>query len=332
MGKVAVVTGGSAGIGLATAEHLVKRGWDVAIIARDETRLAEAERLLTARGGGRVLSIGADVADAQAVDRAAERVERELGPIDAWVNNAMSTIIAPADRITPKEYERVTATTYLSQVYGTLAALRPMKTRNRGVIVQVSSTLAHRAAPLQSAYCAAKFAVTGFTDALRAELIEEKSAVELSVVYLPAVNTPQSNWSRTRTGRDQVLPDPLFDPRLCARAIVDAIQNPQRELYVGRTSVLSAVAQALVPALADRQAAGMKAAQLGKPMQDRDGNLFEPVPGPAAIDGDGRDRVTGLRMEFFSGRQRDALKAVATIGLVGAGLVLGRLTKSTRRR
>ncbi|WP_238296586.1 SDR family NAD(P)-dependent oxidoreductase, partial [Methylobacterium soli] len=167
MARVAVVTGGSAGIGLATAHLFAARGWSVAILARDPARLAAAEAALRAYGRP-VLAIAADVADAAAVDAAAARIEGELGPIRAWINNAMSTVVCPADAITPEEYRRVTETTYLSQVFGTLAALRHMKPRNRGAIVQVSSGLGIRAAPLQAPYCAAKFAVSGFTDALRA--------------------------------------------------------------------------------------------------------------------------------------------------------------------
>ena len=205
MARVAVVTGGSAGIGLATAHLFAARGWSAAILAREPARLAAAEAALGAYDRA-VLAIAADVSDAEAVDAAAERIERELGPIRARINNAMSTIVNPADRISPDEYRRVTETTYLSQVFGTLAALRHMKPRNRGAIVQVSSGLGIRAAPLQAPYCAAKFAVSGFTDALRAELIHDCVDVSLSVVYLPAVNTPQFNWARNRTGHAQQAP------------------------------------------------------------------------------------------------------------------------------
>jgi NAD(P)-dependent dehydrogenase (short-subunit alcohol dehydrogenase family) len=235
--RVAVVTGGSAGIGLATAQLFAQRGWSVAILARGAERLAEAEALL-AREGGRVLAIPADVADAAAVEAAADRIEQELGPIRAWINNAMTTIVSPADQVTPEEYRTVTGATYLGTVHGTLSALHRMKPRDRGVIVQVSSGLAIRAAPLQAPYCAAKFAISGFTDSLRAELIHENSKIALSVVYLPAVNTPQFGWTRTRTGHGQRAPDPVFDPRLCAEAIHHAAERPTREVWVGRTSVL----------------------------------------------------------------------------------------------
>ncbi len=322
MARVAVVTGGTAGIGLATAQRFAAKGWAVAVIARDEGRLRQAEELL-ARHGRPVLAISADVADAAAIDAAAARIEAELGPIRAWVNNAMSTVVSPADRISPAEYLRVTETTYLSQVYGTLAALRHMKPRNRGAIIQVSSGLGIRAAPLQAAYCGAKFAVSGFTDALRCELIHDRVDVTLSVIYLPAVNTPQFGWARTRTGRGQNAPDPVFDPRLCAEAILSAVESPQREVWVGRTSVMMAAAQALAPGLADRRAASMWDAQLEEAERpDRTGNLFEPAPGEAAIDGRFTSRTRSTRREYFTSRERDLLVAgvagIAVLGLAGA--------------
>jgi short-subunit dehydrogenase len=269
-----------------------------------------------------VLAIAADVADPQAVDDAAARVERELGPIRAWVNNAMSTVVSPADQITADEYRRVTETTYLSQVYGTLAALRHMKRRNRGAIVQVSSGLAIRAAPLQAPYCAAKFAVSGFTDALRCELLHDRVDVSLSVVYLPAVNTPQFNWARNRTGHRQYAPDPVFDPRLCAEAIVYAAEHPRREVWVGRSSMMMAAAQALAPALADRKAATMWSAQLSdERIPDMAGNLYEPVPGNVGVDGRFSGRTKASRGEFVTSRTRDlvvaGLAGMALIGLAG---------------
>lgn len=322
MAGTAVVTGGSAGIGLATAERLAKDGYDVAIIARDETRLEEA-RVLLAAHGGRVLAISADVADAAAIDAAADRIERELGSIDAWINNAMSTVVAPADRISADEYARVTATTYLSQVHGTLAALRHMKPRGRGAIIQVSSGLGIRAVPLQAAYCAAKFAVSGFTDSLRAELIADEVPVTLTVVYLPAVNTPQPGWARNHTGHAQVLPDPLFDPRLCAEAITSALRKPTREIWVGRSTLQMAIAQALAPGFADRQASSFRENQLGEPIGDKRGNLDEPGTGSACIDGDAIDRAISNRHEYFTSRQRDLLKLGIGGGIAGIGALAG---------
>jgi short-subunit dehydrogenase len=329
MARVAVVTGGSAGIGLATAEALARKGWLVAIVARDLDRLEEAAVLLR-RYGGKVLTISADVADAAAVDAAADQVEQAFGPITAWVNNAMSTVVAPADQITAAEYARVTATTYLSQVYGTLAALRHMKPRGHGAIIQVSSGLAIRAAPLQAAYCGAKFAVSGFTDALRSELIADRINVSLSVIYLPAVNTPQFGWSRNHTGHQHVAPDPIFDPRLCADAIIHAIEHSPREVWVGRSTLMMALGQAVAPSYADRKASQMRDVQLGEPIPERAGNLDEPAAGSAAIDGRSTARVSPTRTEFFTSSQRDAFLMAAAGGLVALSSLLPRLGRLRR--
>jgi short-subunit dehydrogenase len=329
MARVAVVTGGSAGIGLATAEALARKGWLVAIVARDLDRLEEAAVLLR-RYGGKVLTISADVADAAAVDAAADQVEQAFGPIAAWVNNAMSTVVAPADQITAAEYARVTATTYLSQVYGTLAALRHMKPRGHGAIIQVSSGLAIRAAPLQAAYCGAKFAVSGFTDALRSELIADRINVSLSVIYLPAVNTPQFGWSRNHTGHQHVAPDPIFDPRLCADAIIHAIEHSPREVWVGRSTLMMALGQAVAPSYADRKASQMRDVQLGEPIPERAGNLDEPAAGSAAIDGRSTARVSPTRTEFFTSSQRDAFLMAAAGGLVALSSLLPRLGRLRR--
>ncbi|OWK28315.1 SDR family oxidoreductase [Sphingomonas mucosissima] len=317
--KVAVVTGGSAGIGLATAEALGRAGWSVAIIARDPARLEEAAALVRA-SGARALAVPADVADAAAVDAAADLIERELGPIEAWVNNAMSTVIARADEVTAEEYARVTATTYLGQVHGTLAALRHMKPRGRGAIIQISSILGFRGVPMQAAYCAAKFAVSGFTDSLRAELIAEESKVTLTVIYLPAVNTPQFSWSRNRSGRKQLAPPPVYDPRVCAQAVLRAVESPTRELWVGLRTFGMGVGQAAAPGLADQMASGFEEDQMGEPVPDRLGNLFEPVPAPAQIDGPWQADVTSATGRIVTSRNRTALKI--TLGTAGGILAL----------
>lgn len=317
-----IVTGASAGIGLAVADRFAKSRWRVGIIAREAGRLEEARRLLSARGA-EVIAMSADVAEPKSVDAAADRAATELGGIDVWVNNAMSTVIAHAEAITPDEYQRVTATTYLSQVYGTLAALRHMRAAGRGTIVQISSGLAIRSAPLQAAYCGAKAAVTGFTDSLRAELIVEGSPIALSVVYLPGVNTPQAGWSRNRTGREQIIPDPLFDPRLCAEAVWATVENPQREVWVGRTTAMMALGQRIAPAYSDRKAAKMVSAQLGAAMEPRAGNLNEPVGGSADIDGPSKRRVIDTRSEFLTSRHSSLLRMAAGGGLLGLGALAG---------
>ena len=306
-GKVVAITGGTQGIGRATAQAFARDGWSVAVLGRSGARL-ESTRSELAAMGAPVLAIEADVADAEALNRAAERIERELGPIAVWINNAMSTVIGPVDQISVADFRRVTDVTYHGQVFGTLAALRVMRPRRRGQIIQISSGLALRSAPLQAAYCGAKHAVTGFTDSLRAELIHDKVSIDLTVVYLPAVNTPQFDRSRNRTGQAQTPPDPVFDPRLCANAILAAAYAPTREVWVGRSTMLMAVMQAAAPAFADRQAARMYDAQLAAaPPPMPEGSLFEADDDDPGIDGSHGDRVKPARQEFVTSRTQSAL-------------------------
>ncbi|EFH13396.1 SDR family oxidoreductase, partial [Teichococcus cervicalis] len=199
-GSVVVVTGASAGVGRATALRLAREGWRVGLIARDQAALQALAAEIRA-AGGIALPLPCDVAEASSVFAAAERAERELGPVEAWVNNAMVTIFAPVAELTPEEFRRVTEVTYLGTVHGSMAALRLMRPRGRGVLLQVGSALAYRGIPLQSAYCGAKHAIVGFTDSLRAELRHEGSGIAVTEVHLPAVNTPQFGWARTRLAR-----------------------------------------------------------------------------------------------------------------------------------
>ena len=307
--RVAVVTGGTQGIGRATAQTFARAGWAVAVLGRGEARLRSTEAELTSLGA-RALALKADVADAAAVEAATTRIESELGPIAVWVNNAMASIVGPAETIRPEEFRRVTDVTYHGQVFGTLAALKVMRPRNSGHIIQVSSGLAIRSAPLQAAYCGAKHAVTGFTDSLRAELLHDGVDVQLTVVYLPAVNTPQFDTQRNRTGHTQNAPDPVYDPRLCAEAILAAVRAPVRDIWVGRSVLEMAIAQSIAPNVADAQAAKLWDTQLrpGPPLHP-DGNLFEPAPGDPGIDGPFSDRVKPTRTEFFTSRARDAVEA-----------------------
>jgi NAD(P)-dependent dehydrogenase (short-subunit alcohol dehydrogenase family) len=324
--RVVVVTGGTMGIGRATAVAFAQAGWSVAVLARGETRLRSTEADLRALGAS-VLGIACDVADDQSVEAAAERIERELGPIEAWINNAMATVFAPALEIRPEDYRRVTDVTYLGQVFGTLAALRRMQPRDRGVIVQVSSGLAIRAAPLQAAYCAAKSAVGGFTDSLRAELIHQKSAIKLVTVYLPAVNTPQFRRSRNYTGAGQNAPDPVFDPRACATAILAAVNAPQREIWVGRSTLQMSAIQALAPGLGDRIAARMWEAQRDPAVAPSlPGNLFDVDEDDPGIDGPFSSRTKPPSREFVGSRSRNAVAAaLGAASLLGAGVALAPL-------
>ncbi len=328
--RVVAITGGTQGIGRATALAFARDGWSVAVLGRGETRLRSTEAELAATGSP-VLALQVDVADAAAVDAAVDRIERELGPLSVWINNAMATVIGPVDRITPEEFRRVTDVTYHGQVFGTLAALRRMKPRNKGQIIQVSSGLAMRSAPLQAAYCGAKHAVTGFTDSLRAELIHDRVNVDLTVVYLPAVNTPQFDRSRNRTGHAQTPPDPVFDPRLCAEAIMATTHSPTRDVWVGRSTMLMGLMQVAAPAFADQQAAKMYDAQLNAAPPPRpDGSLFEADEDDPGIDGSYEDRVKPSRQEFVTSRGRDALAAglgvAVTLGVSALALLpaLGR--------
>lgn len=287
MATTVVVTGASAGVGRAVALEFARRGCNVALMARGIERLESAARQAR-EWGVEALAVPVDVADAAVVDNAAERVETELGPIDIWVNNAMATIFAPVHAITSDEFRRVTEVTYLGQVHGTLSALRRMRRRNRGVIVQVGSALSYRAIPLQSAYCAAKFAVRGFTDALRSELAHEGSRICLTMVQLPAVNTPQFDWARSRMAEKAQPVPPIFQPEAIAREIVRAARETPRELWIGRSTLKAIIGTMLLPGTGDRILAreGYSAQLTSEPRSStRPDNLFTPPPGDPGAHG-----------------------------------------------
>jgi len=314
---IVVVTGASAGVGRATAREFARRGCDVALIARNRERLEEAAAELRA-ASVRAQPIVADVADFAAVDGAATRVEQELGPIDVWVNNAMATIFAPVHDIGAEEFRRATEVTYLGQVHGTMAALARMRPRNRGSIVNVGSALAYRAIPLQSAYCGAKYAVRGFTDALRSELLHDRVNVHLTMVHLPAVNTPQFDWALNKMGRRPQPVPPIFQPEVPARAIVFAAFHRRREVWVGMPTVKAIVANRIMPGVLDHLLAtqGYSGQLTEEPLPaDAPANLFHTVPGPYGAHGRFDKRARTFSWEFFTSRHRDALAA----GIVAAG-------------
>ncbi len=327
MRKIAVITGAGAGVGRATATEFARNGCDVALLSRDPDRLEHAAAELR-RFGVRTLPIPTDVADAAAVEAAAEQVERELGPIDVWVNVAMATVFAPVHKLTAEEFQRGTTVTYLGQVHGTMAALKRMRSRNRGSIVCVGSALAYRAVPLQSVYCGAKFAIRGFLGALRSELYHDKLDISVTEVDLPAVNTPQFDWARNKMDRKPQPVPPIFQPEVPARAIYFGAFHPRRQIWVGFPTVRAILANRIAPGLIDRYLA--KAGYTGQLTDQRSdpdapGNLFEPVPGAYGAHGrfDGRARTRSW--EVFTSRHRNAAWAAVLAGLVGLHLLARRL-------
>jgi len=325
MSRTVVVTGASAGVGRAAAQAFGARGDRVALLARSESGLADACAEVE-QAGGAALAIPTDVADAEQVEAAAARAERELGPIDVWVNDAMATVFAPVKELDPADVRRATDVTYLGTVWGTLAALRRMLPRDRGTIVQVGSALSYRAIPLQAAYCGAKFAVRGFTDSLRTELLHDGSGVHVTMVQLPAVNTPQFEWCKTRLSRHPQPVPPIFQPEVPAEAIVWAADHPRRELWVARSALKAIVAAKLAPSIADRYLArtGYGSQQTDEPIQpDRPCNLYEPVDGLHATHGRFGAQARGRSPELWMTEHRGRLAsgAVAAAGLAALALV-----------
>jgi NAD(P)-dependent dehydrogenase (short-subunit alcohol dehydrogenase family) len=322
-----VVTGASAGVGRAVALEFARRGANVALLARGKERLDSAAR--EARSlGVEALSISVDVADAGAVDAAAERIEHELGPIDVWVNDAMVTIFAPVHEITPEEFRRVIEVTYLGQVHGTLAALKRMRPRNRGTIVQVGSALSYRAIPLQSAYCAAKFAVRGFTDSLRSELKHEGSRIRLTMVQLPAVNTPQFDWARSRMPNKAQPLAPIFQAEAIACEVVRASHETPRELWIGGSTLKAIIGGMLFPDLGDRFLADAGySGQLASVLREvgRPDNLFEAPPGDPGAHGRFGGRARANVHGFDPSRLRTGALC-AVLGLLAGAFVIGRLS------
>lgn len=287
MNRVVVITGGTAGVGRATARAFAADGDHVAVLARGEQRLAETRAELTGKGV-KALAIKVDVADAEAVEAAADQIEAELGPIDVWVNNAMTSVFAKVEDLTAAEIKRVTEVTYLGAVNGTLAALSRMRRRDSGAIIQIGSALAYRAIPAQAAYCAAKHALRGFTDSLRTELLADHPNITVTSVHLPAMNTPQFDWVRNKLGRRAQPVPPIFQPEVAAAAVLAAASDPSREVWVGGPTWATVLGNKLVPGLADRYLASQgvgsqltdEPAPTGQP-----GNLYEPVEGDFAAHG-----------------------------------------------
>ncbi len=321
-GRVVVVTGASAGVGRAAALAFAERGDAVGLLARGAERLESTRREVEALGA-RAHAVTVDVADAQAVENAASEVEQTLGPIDVWVNNAMATVFAPLADVEPDEFRRATEVTYLGSVWGTMAALRRMRPRDRGVIVQVGSALAYRGIPLQAAYCGAKHALQGFLESVRTELAHDGSKVRVTMVQLPALNTPQFTWSRARMPRQPQPVPPIFQPEVGADAIVWAADHPRRELLVGWPTVKTILGNAVMPGIADRYLAdkGYEAQQTERPLEhERPGNLFEPAEGDAGAHGPFDDRAKPFSVQLWATKHRRALGAAGAAVLATAAV------------
>jgi NAD(P)-dependent dehydrogenase (short-subunit alcohol dehydrogenase family) len=319
---VVAITGASAGVGRATARAFAALGARVALIARDTQGLAAARREMESAGGVG-LEICVDVSDAESLFAAVAEIEDALGPLDIWVNNAMATVFGPFHEVSPAEFKRVTEVTYLGTVNGTAAALARMRPRGTGTIVQVSSALAYRGIPLQAAYCGAKHAVRGFTESVRCELLHDRSSVRLVLVDLPAVNTPQFDWSRSRMPRKAQPVPPIFQPEVAAEGIVWAALHGVRELRVGGPTTATIVANAIAPGILDRYLArtGYRSQLTEEPETlGKADNLFTPVDRDAGAHGRFDDRAHGRSFQLWLATHR---KAVASTAMV-AGLLLAR--------
>lgn len=306
LSQVVVITGASAGVGRATARVFGERRARVGLLARGRDGLAAAKQEIEA-AGGKALIFPVDVSNAEQVEAAAQAVEENLGPIDVWINNAMTSVFSPIKEMTAEEFARVTEVTYLGSVYGTLAALKRMLPRDRGVIVQVGSALAYRGIPLQAAYCGAKHAIQGFTDSLRCELLHDQRHVRVTMIQMPALNTPQFSWVKSRLpNKPQPVP-PIFQPEVAAQAIVWAVDHNRTELYVGWPTIKAIVGNKIVPRLADEYLArtGYRSQQTNEPDdKNRRNNLWEPVPGDHGAHGEFGDRAHGFSLELWLATHR----------------------------
>jgi NAD(P)-dependent dehydrogenase (short-subunit alcohol dehydrogenase family) len=328
---VVVITGASAGIGRAVAERFAKAGDRVGLIARDEVALEQVRRKLESLGAAQAAAAPADVSDPEQLFAAADALEAELGPFDLWVNDAMETVFSPLARMTPAEFKRVTEVTYLGYVYGAMAALKRMRPRGRGRIIQIGSALAYRGIPLQSAYCGAKHAIRGFTDSVRTELLHEGSQISIAMVDLPAVNTPQFDWARVHIDRQ---PRPMgrpIQPEVVAEAVFKAAQGSWREYWLGWPTVQTIIANTIAPGLLDRFLAktAVDGQQTGKPVgpHHRD-NLFRSVRSRHAVRGSFSDEAGNHAILLPAPLARAGVVALGAALFLGLGALLRQAGRS----
>ncbi|QWV92966.1 SDR family oxidoreductase [Geomonas oryzisoli] len=320
--RVVVITGASAGLGRAIAQAFAREGASIGLVARNRERL-EAAKVEVEQLGGKALVLVGDVADAQRVEEAAAEVEGEYGPIDVWVNNAMTSVFSPFNQMTAEEFRRVTEVTYLGAVHGTMAALKRMLPRNRGMVIQVGSALSDRSIPLQSAYCGAKHGMRGFTDSIRCELIHEKSRVHITMVQLPAMNTPQFDWVESRLpNRPQPVP-PIYQPEVAANAIVWASHHRRREIYVGLPTVKAMWGNKFIRGLLDLYLGrtGYTSQQTDEPERpERPANLWHTVPGPFSAHGRFDARSKAFSTQVWLSENKWGLGILLAGGLTAATL------------
>ena len=312
-GKTVVITGASAGLGRAIAREFAKHGANIGLIARGIDGLNAAKKEVEDIGG-EALVVVTDVSHANEVEIAARKIEEHFGSIDIWINNAMVSVFAPFEKIEAKDFERVTDVTYLGQVYGTAAALKRMKPRNKGTIILIGSALAYRGIPLQSAYCGAKHAIHGFFESLRSELIHEKSKIKLSMVQLPAMNTTQFGFVKSYLPNKPKPMGKIYEPEVAARAVVEVAKKFEREVYVGYPTVQTILGNKILPGYLDKYLAntGFDGQQTSEPESpDRKNNLYEPLPGDHGARGNFDADATNTSIETWAATHRKASIGIA---------------------
>jgi NAD(P)-dependent dehydrogenase (short-subunit alcohol dehydrogenase family) len=332
--RVVVITGASAGVGRATVHRFARAGWRIGLIARDADALDEVRREVE-QMGGKALAVPTDVADPEAVFAAAERVAERFGAIDIWINDAMVTVFSPVWEMSPEEFRRVTEVTYLGFVHGTMAALRHMRPTGRGHIIQIGSALAYRGIPLQAAYCGAKHAIRGFTDSLRTELIHEGSHIHLTMIELPAVNTPQFDWARTHMPRQPRPVAPVVQPEVIAEAVYDAVRHPRRELWIGLSTLKVILGNMVLPAWLDHYLAKVAFAgqETRQPVAaERADNLVTPVRSLHRTRGRFGQEAQDRAVVVAGPMARVVPLAVGALAMLAAGLLVGTRRRAARDR